>query len=59
MACDCMKTSDNVLAMAETEAKTDGVDYVIYVLNSKRYYDKKDCWIKNGKQGTLERIIFV
>lgn len=62
MSCDCLKRntseSDKVRSMAIHESKIERVDYVIYEEKEKTYYDRKSCWEKAGKPGTLREIIY-
>lgn len=62
MSCDCLKRntseSDKVRSMAVRESKIERADYVIYEEKEKTYYDRKSCWEKSGKPGTLREIIY-
>ena len=33
-------------------------DYVIYEEHEKTYFDRKECWTKAGKPGTVREFIY-
>jgi hypothetical protein len=63
MACSCGKNERNIeldkaVAMATNESDKEKSNYVVYEFEKKYTYDKKSCWEKAGRPGTLERIIY-
>ena len=63
MSCNCGKNAkslekEKVVAMATNESNTEQVKYVVYEIDGKITYDRKECWEKDGSKGILKRIIY-
>lgn len=62
MSCGCIKKRtdpvyEKLVKQAMKEAKLDKVNYVIYEIDGKIYYDKKTCWENAGREGTIKELI--
>lgn len=42
---------------AERNAREEKCNYVIYSIGRRRAYQKEQCWIDEGRPGTLIRIV--
>lgn len=61
MACNCIKRTISLHDRARIEARKlselEKADYVIYDEKGRIYTDRRSCWEKAGRPGTLREIV--
>jgi hypothetical protein len=62
MGCGCGKITiapreDRARLMAIRLSKIDASDYIIYEIEGNTFFDKKSCWEKGGRPGSVKELI--